>query len=611
MSYDDEGYTKKTVEEIIADKEELYADLFDIVNYSISDVTWQWMKLQAIERNEIESLNEVSTEQMSISTAQGAFLDKWGEECGIPRKGETNSEGYVEVTAVISGIAFSILAGTEFTSQTKSYISDEADEVPYGIEMVKTKTGESDDYFPTDIESIGAVVEILDGNNNIISSSYYTLDTTYKNNIQWTVASSAVLVIDETYTVRVSGSVVKRVEVTSVETGEDSVGLVNTVNTCIDYPSLTVNNSEEISGGASEESDDNYRIRLLEARRRTFTLDSIKSIILGLEGVRAVKVYQDVGTDQTSVDDWDNPIGTSELSLTGWEEPMYSQSFVPGDLIATLGRITIRGTPYNDPPAIYCGIKGDFDSFATGDYFDYISVEKYEIDQTVTGERDIEFNIKYNGMDKTKTYRFDLWCDNPENASFDWTTHYWKILTTTEQYRTDNRGMFYKYIGGSWVAQGNTVDIMFKSSFNGAGFTSIISPEDGYGFENIKAVVGDYLDYIDGGGYSPICIQSTILESDEILIDIRGTIYVTALADFQNVRREITTSLETYLENLTVGDNVIYSKIFQIIMDHTQVYKLKDLETKREDSLVWGEIDIGILDSEIPDLGTRSFQSGT
>lgn len=610
MAYNDDGYTKKTVEEIIKEKEELYADLFDVINYSPSDIQWQWMKIQAIERNEIENINEVAVEQMSISTAQGAFLDKFGEECGIPRKGATKSEGYVEVTTTISGIAYEIPEGTTFTSQTQTYESDEDDEVPYKITMTKTKTGESNDYFSTDVESIGAIEKITDANNNVISSSYYTLDPTYKNNVQWTVGSSAVIVKDESYNVYTSGSVTKRIEVSSSEEGADTVALANTVTTCVDYPSLTVNNSNAIDGGADQESDANYRTRLLQARRRTFTLGSIKSIVLGLEGVRTCKVYQDVGTDQSSVDDWDNPIGTSEVIVSGWETPSYSQAFVPGDQIATLGKITLKGRPYNDPPAIYCGIKSDVEGYATGNYFDYISIEKYEIDPTATGNRDIEFKVLYNGLDKTRTYRFDVWCDNPENDSFDWTTNHWKILTTNEEYRTDNRGMFYKLINGSWVEQGDSVDLMFKTHFNGAGFSVIISTEDGYGFTNIKSTIGDYLDYVENGGYSPICIQSTILEAEEVLIDIRGTIYITSLADFQTVREEITDNLESYLENLDIGENVIYSRVFQIIMDHSQVYKLEDLEIKRNDLATWGTQDIGILDTEVPDLGTRSFQNG-
>jgi hypothetical protein len=45
-------------------------------------------------------------------------------------------------------------------------------------------------------------------------------------------------------------------------------------------------------------------------------------------------------------------------------------------------------------------------------------------------------------------------------------------------------------------------------------------------------------------------------------------------------------------------------------MNHEQVSKLENLEIKRSDLADWGTIDIGIIDTEIPDLGSRSFQSG-
>lgn len=610
MPYDENGYTKKTETEIMLEKEDLYKDLFVTINNSISDVTWQWIKLQLYERMEIETLHEVATEMMSITDAQGAFLDKWGIECGIERKGTTKSQGYVEVTYDVQGVKFTVPQGTQFNSATNTYVSDDEAEVPYTITMTKTKTGESDDYFSSDIESINSIVEIRDENFNIISSSYYTLDATYKNNIQWTEASDTVIIENESYYIYVNGNVVKRIEVTSVAEGPDANAIVDTVTICIDYPSLVCTNREEMVGGADQEEDEDYRERLLTARRRTFTLGSIKDIILGLDGVRSTKVYQNVGTDQTSVADWDNPTRGADVPLSGYQAPMYSQAFVPGDQIATLGRITLYGRPVNDPPAIYCGIKTNIESYVTGDYKDYISVEKYEIDPTVTGDKNIAFNIEYNNMDKTKTYRFDVWCTDPENPSFDWATHHWLLATSTEQYRADSRGMFRKLIDDSWVDQGDGIDLMFKTHFNGAGFTTVVATEDGYGFSNIKTEIENYLDYVENGGYSPICIQSYITEADEILIDVKGVIYITELADFQDVRREVITSIETYLENLDVGDNVVYSRIFQVIMDHTQVWKLEELYIKREDAGSWGEIDLGIIDNEIPDLGTRSFQRG-
>ena len=611
MPYDDDGYTKKNETEIMLEKEDLYKDLFDIINNSISDVTWQWIKLQLFERMEIETLNETATEMMSISGAQGAFLNAWGIECGILRKEDTKAQGYVELTYNIQGALLTVPVGTRFQSATNTYISDDEDIVPYIINMTKTKLGESDDYFSSDIESVNSIVEIKDENFNIISSSYYTLDAIYKNNIQWTEASSSIILKDEVYYVYVNGNVIKRIEVTSEDEGPDSNASIDTVNVCPDFPSLTCTNREEIVGGADQEEDEPYRVRLLAARRRTFTLGSIKDIILGLAGVRSTKVYQNVGTDQSSIADWENPTRGANVPLSGHQVPMYSQAFVPGDQIATLGRITLYGRPVNDPPAIYCGIKTNIETYITGDYRGYISVEKYELDPTVTGDKSIEFNVEYNNMDKTKTYRFDVWCANPENPSFDWATHHWLLATSTEGYRADSRGMFYhKATGEGWDAQGNGIDFMFKTHFNGAGFTCVVATEDGYGFTNIKTEIEDYLDYVETGGYSPICIQPYIVEADEVLIDVKGVIYITTLADFQDVRREIINSIETYLENLDVGDNVVFSRIFQVIMDHEQVNKLEDLYIKREDAGDWGVIDLGILDDEISDLGARSFQRG-
>jgi len=192
MSFTDKGYVRKTESEIITEKEELYKDIMDIINNSISDLQWQWIKVQSYERQEIEALIEINTQMMSITEATGAFLDAHGRECGIDRKGATKAEGYVEATTEISSVAFDIPEGTQFVSPTNTYESDDNTTIPLVITMTKGKTGESDDYFDSSIRYVENIVEIKDENNNVIDSSYYTLDSVHNNNIQWTVASSAV-----------------------------------------------------------------------------------------------------------------------------------------------------------------------------------------------------------------------------------------------------------------------------------------------------------------------------------------------------------------------------------------------------------------------------------
>lgn len=618
--FDDDGFERKTEREILREKEELYADLFDTINYDPSDVLWQWIKLQAIEREELELLVETAMEQMSIQTAQGVFLDKWGEMLGIERKGELYAQGYVEVTKLIDGVSFEIPTNTEFTSATNSYFSDALDYVPYEIEMSKVAKGESDDYFPADITYAESIEEIVDSYNNVISTDHYTLNSEYNNYIEWEESSSSVLEKNETYYVRFSGNVTKRVEVTSENTGESANAKIGSVTTCVDFPTLTVTNEEEIDGGDDEENDEEYRSRLLEVQNRNFTFNSIKNIILGFDSVRSCKVYQNTGVDQSSVSDWSNPSLGSDIEISG-TQPLYSQQFVPGswsdgESIATMGQITLRGRPVNDPPALVCGLKGNVNS--SGYYYDYTQIEEFELSQTETGYRDIEFPLKYNGLDYTKTYRFDVWCENPNVSGYNWADNHWKLRTSTEGYirgSNDNRGMLYK-IGenGSHSEQGTGLDMMFKTHYNASGFTVVVAPNDGYGFEgtgNVKDQIETYLDYVEYGGFSPVCIQSTILEAEEINIDIIATIYTSALADFDTVRLELVDLLESYLESIDIGNNVLYARIWEIIMAHTQVTNLKNLQIKRSDSEEWGILDIGILNDEIPDLGSVSFQRGS
>ena len=608
--YDDEGYTKKDITDIITEKEEEAKDIFDIVNYSVSDPLWQWLKIVCQERFEIETMNEIATYMMSIQNAVGVFLDKHGTECMIERKGATKAEGYVEMVITINGVSILIPSGTKFASPLNNYLSDSNVTAPLNLTMTKTKTGVSYDYFPTYIDAIivSGIAEIKLANGDVVDPSYYSVDPTYLNNIIWVDGSSSFLEEDETYTIKFTGELTIRIEVSSEEEGTETGALIGDVSTCVDFPGYSTTNKLAITSGAAREEDPDYRERLLAAKRRKFTLGSIKDIILGLDGVRSAKVYQCIGVDQTSIEDWDNKNTGQILQVTG-QVPLYSQSFVPGDLVATLGRITLYGKAYNFPPAIYMGVKRDIDSIATGTYFNYTKVDRVDLDPTVTGYKDIPFDIKYNGLDKTKTYRFDIWCDDPGDVSFDWDSNYWQIATTTG-YRNDIRGTLFSIVNGTDYTDLDPVDLVFKTHFKGAGFNCVISTEDGYGFTNIELLIEDYLDFIEKGGYSPVCIQPYVVEADEILINVKATIYIATLADFVTVRTEIESNIETYLENLEVGDNVVYARIHQEIMKHPQVINLKQLLIKRADVGSYEELDLAISDDEIPDLGASSFQRG-
>lgn len=608
--YTDEGFYPIDIATFLKEKEDEAVDIFETLNKSISDPLWQWLKIIGMERIEIELMHETAMKMLSIQEAVGTFLDKHGIECNIERKGESKSEGYVDVSAIINGIGITMPAGTKFASASQNYISDAEATIPYTVTMTKNLTGASNDYFPSTVSYVNEIEKIKDDVGNVISTSYYTLNTTYHNHIVWTEESDTVLNENSIYIVYLKGQTTKRVEVSSELTGIDTIATVGTVTTCVDYPSLSCTNSEDIDGGADDEVDEAYRIRLLAAHRRNFTLGSIKDIVMGLDSVRTCKVYQDVGTDQYSVSDWDNPTvgGVLKINKTF---PQFQQAFVPGTRVVTLGRITIFGKPYNNPPALYCGVKTNKDAYSAGDYYDYIALHKWDIDPTVTGMRDLKFDVKHNGLDITKTYRFDLWCEDPDEESFDWDINYWEIQTSIEGYRADDRGALFvsNDSGVSYDASGS-IDLMFKTHFKGAGFSIIVAPEDGYGFENIKPEIEDYMDYVDKGGYSPVCIQSIITEATEIYIDIEGTVYISALADWDNVRREIEENIETYLEDLEVGDNVVYARIHQEIMKHIQVINLKDLKIKRKYVGSYDELDLAISNDEIPDLGVTSFQRG-
>ena len=268
--YDDDGFTKKSITDIIIEKEEEAKNIFDVPNYSISDPLWQWLKIVCQERLEIETMNEIAAYMLDIQNAVGAFLDKHGIECGLPRKGSTKAEGYIEMIVTILGASITIPLGTKFVSSLNTYISDRDTIAPLILEMTKTKTGISYDYFPTYIDAITitGIDEIKLDNGDVVDLSYYSVDPTYLNNIIWLDGSSSFLEGGEKYAVKFTGSMTIRIEVSSQGTGSTSNALIGDVTTCVDYPSYSVTNKSAIEGGLDDETDINYRKRLLSAKRR-------------------------------------------------------------------------------------------------------------------------------------------------------------------------------------------------------------------------------------------------------------------------------------------------------------------------------------------------------
>jgi len=205
MPFDDDGFVPRTAAQIIADYEEKAKNIFDVVNFSPSSLLWQQMKIHAIDEFYYETIIQTCSEQLSIYNAVGVWLDRHGIENGMPRRGATHAQGYVDATVELAGADVTIGQNAEFKSSLNSYLSDDETVIEFRIEQTKTKTGESFDYFSSDYPYAEDVSQILDESLNPISPTYWEFDTTYHNNIHWLAASSGVIEKNENYYVVFSG----------------------------------------------------------------------------------------------------------------------------------------------------------------------------------------------------------------------------------------------------------------------------------------------------------------------------------------------------------------------------------------------------------------------
>jgi len=109
--------------------------------------------------------------------------------------------------------------------------------------------------------------------------------------------------------------------------------------------------------------------------------------------------------------------------------------------VLSLGKITLRGRAENSPPPIRCGLR--LSTAATG-LVNYNAVgifREEDLKPGLTGYQDIDIILKFNGMDKTKTYRADFWLHPSEDGitGIDFATNYWDMKITNEQYGASNQ----------------------------------------------------------------------------------------------------------------------------------------------------------------------------
>lgn len=601
--FSETGFVPRTALEILAEYEDHFSDVYEAINYSPGTWMGQLAKLIALREWKIEQLVARAIEAITIEGAYGEFLEMHGYNIGIYKKGQQYAEGHTEITVDVPTSDVS-LYGTIYTSQDgKNFYNNNLNSiVPSVIEMIRT-SGSDYDKLPSPYSNLYDI-SWANSQSDSGGTSYTEFEWSLGDQwIQWTGSTQPSP--NNKYYIGCSGYITVSDEIIAAEAGTGynvGVGAITSFSNNADLNNLnpTITNLNPTTGGTEEEEDEEFKERIWKAKRRNFTLGKVKDIVSNIDGIRGLRIYQSVGTDQYSLSDWSQSTGytgyvivTGNSGYVGYEE--LNQRFVPGTGIVAFNKVVVFGRRVGEPPDLICELYIG-DSFLASGRFKTYSTDPY----SPTGWQDLIIPIKYNGLDRSHTHKLYFGCADPTietgNSSW-WTGNYWCLSTGEVAGTFATTGELYS---GTICLDTNMI---IKTQFGGSAYNIDVALEQGYNIELVTTGIENVLSTEEGSGFSPLGIQYVISQCIEISIECRGTIFLSETATITTIRNRVESSIDSHLENLEPGEDVIYSKLYSIVMNDPEIWKLAGFEIRISGN-TWVDTDIKIRDQEIAVLSS-------
>lgn len=579
MSYGvtSEGFDRKTFDIILAELMDLARSIMgERVDLSIHNPFYKFLYIIALQKEELWQLAEDVYNSEFISTSTGHTIDMHGEDIGLKRKGATKSE---VVVTVLGNCRNSIDIGAKLkTSEGIEFETVEAGQFPSLIAI--TRDTDNTDTIPSPYSS-GSGLTIDWISDNAQGTSLYTESTDYTFDsstgiIDWSPAGSQP-VAGATYYIHLSGTIYINISMRAVLAGETGQVPINSI---VEHVSgfngfVSSTNSAAPTGGEDQESDTNYVKRELNAPRRNWTLDKIRSVVTQDEGVRTSKIYWDSGVDIYQLNEEqeiDNP-------------PDLSQTFNPSDQIGSISKITVKVQRYGSPGNLI-GYLYQWHTDHTQTLASPLLCSDIVNQNRISSEEfeELDVDLHFTNIDNTKTYMFHFARPVSANA-----TNFYRFKYTTA---SDLAGAMYS--SGAIVAN---ADLWYKTWYHHASFTTVVVPIESYDTTLVSRLVGE----IDSSGKA-VAIEKEIRQATERTINVYGELYLDDGYTMSAVTAGIEQRIDTYLDSLDIGDDVTHMDLMWCIAQEPglknarQVYMNVDgLDLSIGEDLLVGEYEIAVL----------------
>ncbi len=584
MNIDDNGYTKDDILTTITDTETFLRSLRASVNTNVGSTYFDIIKTFALVADRLQTLIGAFLNQLSPLTARSFVLDQYGIDRDVIRRGQQYAIGYVRCTC--APLEITIPQGSSFSSSNCDFITSESAVLHEYLEM--TRQILYNDSVPTPYSNLDAI-EWCNTKSNRTGTEYVEgVDFNYADDtISWVVGHGPAEGVK--YYVGISGTIDITISIISTTPGE--IGNVAATTITANNSGITqiqaVTNDAKTEKGAEIEDDDTYRGRIIAAPMRTTVPDKIVSTVLNVDGVRSCSYEQNWGVDQAFPTDWTTP-PTGTVQVTNKD---IAQTWKPSQGMLNNSKFILYGRKTLDdasPLTLSCYLMQDtYANTIAGSPIKTALLKNDDVDpDDPFGFQQINVDMKFGPVDWTRQY---LTLIQESGMRGDWQLCY----STTGSYADGQM-----YLNGT--GQVNS-DLFFKTAWDGSGYTLRLAIEEGYEYDDVAAAVEEE---ISTKGYSTICIQRSILEAEEVHVNVEGTLYLASGYTLTGVANNIDTAILSYLRLLKPGDNVIYSQIYKAIMNTAGVYKVSNMQIKRNAD-AWKASDLLISPNEVSILCTN------
>jgi uncharacterized phage protein gp47/JayE len=556
----DNEFRVKTLPVILAEKLELMRSLMGgRVSLQEDDPLYQFILADSIREERLWRLTSTLYQLMSISGASGTGLDRHGEDLGLPRGAGSRATVNLLITGTPGN---TIPLGSIFeTYEGIKYATTEAASLPNTIAVVRST--DNQDTLTSPYSGLVVVDWISDSQSG---ESPYTQNIDFiidydNNEIDWSPAGTQPDDGD-TYYVRVSSSISVTVASESLIAGAFYNVPANTIIRLVSSVSGVTSVTNPLSSGVTgtdAEADSSYKLRLLRAARRNWTIERIKSKVDEIEDVISSKLFVGEAVDQNNLEE--------DLTL---DQETLGQLFRPGERIGSISSveffIRVFGLPADlfvelyrvqldingniSYPATIASTRlafsriapADIDPFGTTDWFEH------------------KTELKYNHLDNTKQYMLLIFSGS-ENA------------TNFYEFRYGDSGI-YGY-GGLYR---DTVffedqNLYFKTWFPHASITTVAAPRTSL-TDILRTEIDDVVDTTG----KAVGIQHVIEEASVIRIQITGRINLIS-DDYTivGVSNGIETRIGNMLAELEIGGDVLWSDMVWAIMEEPGVRDIDNI----------------------------------